>query len=666
MNRSEANIRIAKLVAEINHHRYLYHVLDKTEISDSALDSLKNELQKLENQFPDLVTADSPTQRVGGEVLKKFVKVKHTLPVLSLVDAFNNTDIEDWQERNEKILKEKCRGYYTELKMDGLTVVLTYRDGIFWRGATRGDGTYGEDVTNNLRTIESIPLSLKAIPGQKMPSILEVRGEVVMHKKVFESINKKQATLGLPLFANPRNVAAGSIRQLDPKVTASRQLDCLVFEIITDLGQRTHEEAHKIMAQLGFKTSPYNEYCANIKAVEDYLARWVEKRKKLSWQTDGAVIVVNEVSQEKKLGHIGKAERWMLAYKFPAEQVTTLVKDIQVQVGRTGALTPVAILQPVAVAGTTVSRATLHNQDEIERLGVRIGDTVIIQKAGDIIPEIVQVLTKLRTGQEKKFIFPKKCPICHSPVTQKKGEVAWYCSNKKCYGQSVEGLIHFVSRKGFNIEGLGDSIVAQLVDQGLVTSAADIFKLRPGDLSALEGFAQKKTENILQAIANAKNINLANFIYALGIRHVGEETAIALAQHFSTWEKLQKTTFQDLQAISDIGPEVATSIINWLEDRENKKLLTDLLATGIKINKVSTKGKKLSGQTFLFTGSLEMDRDQAKDLVRQAGGKIISSVSKNLNYLVVGAEPGSKFDKARAIPSIKIIEEKDFLKLIKD
>jgi len=663
MDKISAKKRIDKLISEINHHRYLYHVLDKQEISDAALDSLKNELAELEVKFPELIREDSPTQRVGGEALDKFVKVKHSSKILSLADAFKYEDLYDWQERNEKLLGQKIKSYYAELKMDGLTVVLTYKDGVLWRAATRGDGQVGEDVTNNIKTIESIPLSLRISKGKTLPKVVEIRGEVVMEKKVFDKVNKEQEKKGLPLFANPRNVAAGSIRQLDPKIAASRRLDYIPFEIISDLGQKTHEEVHEILAELGFKTSPNNQDCRNLGEVEKYLKKWTDKRKTLPYWTDGAVIVVNDVGQEKSLGHIGKAERWMIAYKFPAEQVTTKVLDIEVQVGRTGALTPVAILQPVAVAGTTVSRATLHNQDEIDRLGVRVGDTVIIQKAGDIIPDIVQVLTKLRDGSEKKFNFPKKCPACGSEVVKKSGEVAHYCSNKKCYAQNVEGIIHFVSKKAFNIEGLGDRIVAQLVDQGLISSLADIFTLKAGDLEPLEGFAEKKIDNLLVAIENSKEINFANFIYALGIRHVGEETAIVLASHFSGLDELRRANREELENLMDIGPEVAKSIVSWFE--ENKKLLDDLLAQNISIKNIRPKSGKLSDKTFLFTGSIAMSRDQAKAIVRNAGGKIISSVGQNLDYLVVGDKPGSKLAKAKEYKNIKIIDEEQFIKLLK-
>jgi DNA ligase (NAD+) len=665
MDKISVKKRLEKLVQEINHHRYLYHVLDQSEISEAALDSLKKELVDLEKQWPDLQRPDSPSQRVGGQALDKFIKRKHNTKILSLVDAFNQGDIRDWQERNEKIIKQPIKSYYTELKLDGLTIVLTYENNILARGVTRGDGVVGEDVTNNLKTIESLPLSVQILRNKVVPDMIEVRGEVVMLKSTLEKINKERTRQNLPLFANPRNVAAGSIRQLDPRVAASRQLDFIAFELITDLGQKTHQEAHTLLRQLGFKTSPYNEYCQSLEEVEKYLIKWNEKRKKLPYLTDGAVIVVNELRQEKVLGHIGKAERWMLAYKFPAEQVTTRVLDIEVQVGRTGVLTPVAILEPVTVAGSVVSRATLHNKDEIERLDVRIGDTVIIQKAGDVIPDIVQVLPKLRTGIEKKFIFPQKCPACSSAVKKKEGEVAYYCTNKKCFAKTIEALIHFVSKKGFNIEGLGDRIIAQLLEQGLIVSPADIFRLKKGDLDPLEGFADKKATKILTAITKSKTITLTNFIYALGIRHVGEETAVALANHFSNFEKLIKAKKEDLEAVPDIGSEVSQSIMAWLTDGANKKLLTDLFSLGIKIKAPLRISGKLAGQTFLFTGSLVMARDEAKNLVRQAGGKIISAVSRDLNYLVVGEKPGTKLNKAQSLGTIKILSEEEFLKLIK-
>lgn len=664
LDKQAAEKRIAKLIKELEHHRYLYYVLDTQEISDTAYDYLEKELIDLEQKFPDLVRSDSPTQRVGGKALNKFKKIVHQQSILSLADAFDLADLQAWQERNEKILKNKTKSYYSELKMDGLTVVLTYIDGILATGATRGDGKTGEDVTMNLKTIESIPLRLKPLKNKILPKIVEVRGEVVMNKKIFLALNKQQAELDLPIFANPRNVAAGSIRQLDPKITKARKLDCLVFELMTDLGQKTHQEVHQILADLGFKTSPYNEVCTDLQEVSKYLKKWETKRKSLDYETDGVVVVVNDIEQEKILGNVGKADRWMIAYKFPAETTSTKVLDIEIQVGRTGALTPVAILAPVPVAGSVVSRATLHNQDEIQRLDVRIGDTVIIQKAGDIIPDIVQVLPKLRTGKEKVFVFPKYCPVCKSPVTQKPNEVAWYCSNKKCYAQNVEGIIHFVSKKAFNIEGLGDKIVRQLVDAGLVTVAADIFRLQFGDLAALERFAQKKAQNLLIAIEASKKISLARFLYALGIRHVGTETAIVLADHFQSLSKLQSATQTELENLNDVGPEVSRSIREWLTDKHNQKLIIDLLNLGITIETTKNLKQKLKGLSFLFTGSMHLSRDEAQALARSQGAKIMSAVSKNLDYLVVGENPGSKLRQAEKL-GLNIIHEKEFLQLIK-
>jgi len=658
MNKQEAKNRIDKLIKEISHHRYLYHVLDKQEISDSALDSLKKELFDLEKEYPVLIRKDSPTQRVSGKALDKFKKVKHNTKILSLADAFNYNDLKNWEERNEKILKEKVKDYYTELKLDGLTVVLTYINGVLDKGATRGDGKAGEDVTNNLKTITSIPLSLKC---KNLPREIEVRGEVVMNKKVFNEINRQRKKKGLSVFANPRNIAAGSIRQLNPNIARERKLDCIVFELITDLGQKDHEESHNILKDLGFKTSTYNERCKNIDEVDKYLKKWVEKRKSLPYETDGSVIVVNNIKQEKVLGHIGKAERWMIAFKFPAEQVTTKVLDIEVQVGRTGALTPVAVLKPVSVAGSIVSRATLHNIDEIKRLDVRIGDTVIIQKAGDIIPDIVKVLKNLRTGKEKKYRFPRVCPACHSKVKRKDNEVAYYCSNSKCYAKNIESLIHFVSKKGFNIEGLGNSIIKLLSDKGLVITFADIFRLKKGDLLSLEGFAEKKVNNTLNSIQECKKVTLSRFIYSLGIRHVGEETAISLTKHFKHFNNFKNSKKEELEDLQDIGPEVAKSIVKYFEDEYIIKVVEDLFELGIEIKKEEYKSNVLEGKTFVFTGSLNISRDKAKNIIRKVGGKVVSSVSSSLDYLVIGKKPGSKLKKAEDL-NINIITEKELLK----
>ena len=661
MIKKDTKNRIAKLIKEINHHRYLYHVLDKQEISDAALDSLKKELVNLEFKYPDLLRKDSPSQRVSGQVLAKFNKVKHSSKVLSLADAFNYQDLLILQERNEKIIKEKIKGYYSELKLDGLTVILTYQKGIFMRGATRGDGNLGEDITNNLKTINSIPLILK---GHNLPDIIEVRGEVVMTKKVFKEINKKRKKKGLSLFANPRNIAAGSLRQLNPEIVRARKLDCLVFELITNLGQKTHEKSHQILSSLGFKTSNYNEKCSSLEEVNEYLKKWVEKRKSLEYETDGTVIVVNNIKQEKNLGHIGKAERWMIAYKFPAEQVITRLLDIEVQVGRTGAITPIAILKPVLVAGSTISRATLHNRDEIKRLDIRRRDTVIIQKAGEIIPEIVQVLKKLRDGKEKKYSFPKICPACHSKIKRKEKKVVYYCLNKKCYAQNIETLKHFVSQKGFNIEGLGKSIITLLVDSSLVINFVDIFRLKLGDLEILKGFALKKSKKILKSIENSKEIELANFIYALGIRHIGLETSLLLANYYQDFSKLMNTSKRELENIYSLGQESSEAIINYFHNQDNKKEIATLFSLGINIKKEKHINNILNKKTFLFTGTLNITRNKIEEMIRKAGGKVLLSVSSNLDYLVIGQKPGSKLKKAQAL-NIKIIDEEDLFKLLK-
>jgi len=676
MNKHEIGKRINKLKQEIEHHRYLYHVQDIQEISDAALDSLKHELYRLEQEYPELITPDSPTQRVGGRPLDKFSKVRHSNPILSLEDVFSIEEAQKWEEKNQKIVPGPY-DYFCELKLDGLTVVLTYQDGALVRGATRGDGITGEDVTQNLKTIESIPLKLKIedLPqlrsGQgrskiKIPEIFEVRGEVVMTKKVFDEINLAQEKSGLPKYANPRNVAAGSIRQLDSKITAARKLDCFAFEIITAIGQKTHQDVHKILTALGFKTNPNCEFCGDISEVGKYLKKWEEQRHQLNYQTDGVVAVINNIEIEKKLGSVGKADRWMAAYKFPAEQATTRVEDIKIQVGRTGTLTPVALLKPVSIAGSTVSRATLHNQDEIDRLDVRIGDTVIIQKAGDIIPDIVKVLPKLREGREKKFTMPKSCPICGSPVKRPAGEVSYYCTNKKCFAVEKERIVHFVGKKAFNIEGLGPKIIEQLINEGLVNSVADLFKLTKGDLEPLERFAEKSADNLVAAIQVAKKIELAKFIYALGIRHAGEETAMALAGSFGSLKKILQASIEDLESIDDVGQVVALSIYQFFREAESRKLLEDLNKAGVQVdNHITQSSKRLAGQIFVITGALKsLTRDEAKDKIRSFSGRVSESVSSKTSYLVAGQEPGSKYDKAKKL-GVKIISEKEFLELIK-
>lgn len=671
MDKAQAKQRIGKLKKEINRHRYLYHVLDKPEISDAALDSLKKELAQLEEKFPEFITPDSPTQRVGGEALDRFRKVKHEKPMLSLNDVFDEEEFLKWVERIKKLAPTDEFDFYAEVKMDGLAVSLFYEKGLFVRGATRGDGQTGEEVTENLKTVEAIPLrldleKLSEKERQKAAVRLEVRGEVYMRRDIFDELNKEQKKRGEKIFANPRNAAAGSIRQLDPKIAASRKLNFFAYDLVTDLGQKTHQESHQLAEKMGFPVNPHNRFCQSSEEVIKYREKIAEKRSKFPYWIDGVVVNVNNLDLFRKLGRVGKSPRGALAFKYPAEQATTIVEDIQVQIGRTGALTPVAHLKPVKVAGSTVSRATLHNFDEIKRQGVKIGDTVIIQKAGDIIPEVVRVLPGMRTGQEKEFRMPRHCPVCGSPVVKKPNEVAYYCSNKKCFATQKEEIYHFVSKKAFDIEGLGPKIVDQLLAADLIKNPADIFTLKKEDLEPLERFAEKSAGNIIKAIEKSKNISLPRFIYALGIRHVGEETAYLLAEHFGSLEKLSRAGKEELCRIHEIGEVVAESIADFFRDKEKSNLIDKLVKNGVKIKSETIKKEKpLQGIKFVLTGSLKMlTRDEAKQKIRRQGGEISSAVSRETDYLVVGEDPGSKYEKAKKL-GLKIIAEKEFLSLIR-
>jgi DNA ligase (NAD+) len=681
MTKKEVKRRIEKLKKLIHHHRYLYHVLDRQEISEAALDSLKKELFDLEQRFPELITPDSPSQRIGGKPLEKFAKVRHLQPMLSFNDAFSEEDMADWQERISKLLTEKEQkeiDFYCELKIDGLAIELIYDKGILKTGSTRGDGLIGEDVTQNLKTIEAIPLKVRPRSDLGQTSLV-VRGEVFISKKEFEKLNKEQKKRNLAPFANPRNVAAGSIRQLDPKITAQRKLDSFAYDLISDLEQKTHEEEHKILKTLGFKTNPHNKYCKDLKEVFEFHNFWQKNREKLDYEIDGIVVQVNSNRLFKKLGVVGKAPRGAIAYKFPLKQATTQVEDIKVQVGRTGALTPVAYLKPVQVGGVTISRATLHNEDEIKRLGVKVGDTVIVGRAGDVIPDIIKVLPELRTGKEKSFKMPEKCPICARKVIRFKGEAVSRCSNPKCFAQQRRYFYHFISKGAFDIAGLGPKIIDKLLDAGLISDPADLFKLEVGDIIPLEslprrkpkaflrGFAEKSAQNLIEAIQSRKKISLARFIFALGIRNIGEETALDLAQHFGSLERLKKASLSDLENIMDVGPVVARSIFDWFHQKRNIQFLEKLKKVGIEIEIARVKAKKLKfkGLTFVLTGGLEtMARDEAKAKIRELGGEISNSVSKKIDYVILGKEPGSKLEKAKKL-GIKIIGEREFLKLIK-
>ncbi|MFH1667861.1 MAG: NAD-dependent DNA ligase LigA [Candidatus Komeilibacteria bacterium] len=663
MEKSAAKKRIIKLSQQIDDLRYQYHVLDQPAVDDSVYDSLTQELKELEQQYPDLKSAISPIDRIGGEPLDKFVKIEHQARQWSMQDAFSWQEVQEWEEKIQRILdKENINqklDYLVELKIDGLKIILTYQRGILMQGATRGDGQIGENVTAQLKTIQSIPLQLSE------PLNIVVVGEAWLNKKYLEKINQERVAERQEPFANSRNAAAGSIRQLDPKVTAKRRLDSYIYGIdfLDNQAIKTQEEQLKFLAQHGFRVNQHYQYCHDLKGVQKIYQQWDNKRNKQDYGIDGLVIKVNDLKLQKVLGYTGKAPRWALAYKFAPEKVTTIVEDIIVQVGRTGALTPVARLKPVSIAGSIVSRATLHNADEIERLDVRLGDTVVIQKAGDIIPDVVEVLKKLRTGREKKFMMPKHCPICGSVVVQHDGEVSQYCSNEKCFAIEMESIIHFVSRPAFNIEGLGPKIIEQLLNESLIKDAAGLWELTVGDLEPLERFAEKSASNLVVALAAAKEIALPNFIYALGIRHVGQETAIALADHFGSFENIQKAQFDELLAVNDIGDKVAQSLLMWL--KEKKGFINKLFDLGIKIESYqSNRTGRLAGQSFVITGSLaSFSRQQAQQKIRSLGGKISAAVSKETSYLVVGEEPGSKYQKAQKL-GVTILSEGDFLKLI--
>lgn len=690
MTKAETQQRIEKLKKLINHHRYLYHVLNKQEMSEAVLDSLKHELYKLEQKYPEFITADSPTQRVAGEPLKEFKKAEHKIPMLSLEDIFSEKELQDWEDYLKRLAPDnfsqksgKGVEYFAELKIDGFAVTLIYENSIFTVGATRGDGRTGEDVTQNLKTIESIPLKIelkgrvsdKNVSDKKIEENLkkliekgkiEVRGEVYMEKADFERLNKELEKKGEKTYANPRNLAAGSIRQLDSRLIASRPLKFLAYDMVTDMGQTKHSEEHQILLALGFKTNQ-GKICKNLSDILSFWQEIAKKREILSYQIDGVVININDNPLFLKLGVAGKSPRGARAFKFLPKQAITRVLDIKLQVGRTGAVTPVARLEPVEVGGVTITRATLHNEDEIKRLGVRIGDTVVVERAGDVIPDIAKVLPELRSGKEKEFHFPKNCPVCETKLIKPKEEVVWRCSNSNCPARKRENLYHFASKKAFDIEGLGPKIIDQLVEENLISETSDLFELKAGDLIPLEKFAIKKAQNLIEAIQKSKKIPLIKFIYSLGIRHVGEETAIDLAKYFGSIDNLKKATKEELEKLPNIGPRVADSIYHWFSLQQNQKFIEELVKVGVQIlnPKRELKNQKLEGKTFVLTGTLKaMTREEVKERIKLQGGDISESVSQKTDYLIVGSEPGSKFQKAKTL-GIKIINEKEFLQLLK-
>jgi DNA ligase (NAD+) len=665
-----ASIRkeIAGLREKLRHHEYRYYVLDDPEISDAAYDKLMERLKALEAAHPELVTPDSPTVRVGGAPRDGFQTVRHARAMLSLDNAFSYDALRDFDRRvREGSGKEKIE-YIAEHKFDGLSISLQYQDGVLVRGVTRGDGTTGEEVTPNVKTIRSIPLQVDTavLKKAKLPSDFEVRGEVLMTRKAFEALNRQQEQSGGKIFVNARNSAAGAVRVLDPSITAARRLDFFAYYLFVDgkVPFPRHSESLAALKQLRFRASDDWKLCNGIEAVIAYCEDWDAKREKLPYEIDGVVIKVNFTAIQNELGYTAKAPRWAIAYKYPARQETTVVNDIIVQVGRTGALTPVALLEPVQVGGVTVSRSTLHNMDEVERLGLQIGDTVLIERAGEVIPHVLKVV---KEGKNRKpFRMPKYCPECGSTIHKSEGEVAYRCVNAACPAKRKESLLHYASRHAMNIDGLGEKIVDQLVDQGLVKDVADLYALKEDQVAALDRMAEKSAQNLLREIEGSKKNSLARLIYALGMRFVGERTGQLLAEHFSSLEELAAAEEEQLVAVPEVGPKVAAAIAEFFSEPANRQLVKKLHKAGVHptAEKREVKSDKLAGKSFVFTGGLaNRSREEAGELVQQHGGKISSSVSKKTDYVVVGTDPGSKHDKAKDL-GVTILTESEFEKLV--
>ncbi len=657
--------RVEKLREEIEYHNYRYYILDQPEIPDAQYDRLMRELEKVEGEHPELRTPNSPTQRVGAPPLEEFEIVRHSIPMLSLANAFDESEARDFDKRVKKFLGSSSEiVYVAEPKLDGLAVELVYERGQFIVGSTRGDGVNGENITQNLRTIKTIPLQLirKEIP---VPERLEVRGEVIIQLDKFKALNRKREEMGEPPFANPRNAAAGSVRQLDSKITAERPLEIYCYGLgeIRGWTFKTHWEILQTFPKWGLRTNPHIQKCQNIDEVLEYYHDMNEKREKLPYEIDGIVIKVDRLDLQTRLGEISRSPRWALAFKFQPKQETTKILGIVVQVGRTGALTPVAVMEPVQVGGVEVSRATLHNQDEIDRKDVRIGDTVIIQRAGDVIPEVVQVITSKRTGSEKKFKMPSKCPVCGAEVVRE--EAIHRCIGLDCSAQLKGRIKHFASKRAMDIDGLGVKLIDQLVEKGLVKDVADIYYIKKDQLIALERMADKSAQNIIDAIEKSKTKPLSKFLYSLGIRHVGETTAEDLARHFPRLDDFFNLSEEGLMEVEGIGPEVAASVVQFFRDKKNKESIDRLKKAGVKVIEPKAKEKgKLAGKVFVFTGAFQgFERDEARNIVESLGGMTASSISKKVDFVVVGEDPGSKFDKAKEL-GIKILTEAEFKKMI--
>ena len=653
---------------KLRYHEYRYHVLDDPEISDAAYDRMMDRLKELEAAFPELVTPDSPTVRVGGPPREGFTTVQHARAMLSLDNAFSFDALKDWDRRvREGTGREKIE-YIAEHKFDGLSISLQYEDGVLVRGVTRGDGTTGEEVTANVKTIRSIPLRVDAalLKKVKLPKSFDVRGEVMMTRKSFEALNRQQEETGGKIFVNPRNAAAGAVRVLNPAITAQRNLDFFSYYLFVGGKEpfAKHSESLLALKEMRFRASDDWKLCDGIDAVIKYCEAWDSKREKLRYAIDGVVIKVNSTGLQSELGFTSKAPRWAIAYKYPAGQETTIVRDIIVQVGRTGSLTPVAILEPVQVGGVTVSRSTLHNMDEVERLGVQIGDTVLVERAGEVIPHVLKVMKE--GANREPFLMPKKCPECGSTIHRVEGEVAYRCVNAACPAKRKESLLHFAGRHAMNIDGLGDKIVDQLVDKGMVKDVADLYELKLEGVANLERMAEKSAQNLLDEIEGSKKNPLSRLIYALGILFVGERTGQLLAEHFSSVEELAEATQEELELVTEVGPKVSTSITDFFSEPANQKLIKKLREAGVRptAEKREVKSQKFAGKSFVFTGGLaNRSREEAGEIVQQHGGKVSGSVSKKTDYVVVGTDPGSKHDKAKEL-GVTILSEKEFEKLV--
>jgi len=660
--------KIEELRKEIISHNKKYYVDNLPEISDRKYDVLLDELKKLEKSHPEFISPDSPTLKVGGEALKEFKTVEHNVPMLSMDNTYSPEEIIEFDKRVRKNLEVDRLDYVVELKIDGVSISLLYENGKLVRGATRGDGTKGDDVTLNLKTIKSLPLKLDFKKGAPQPELFEARGEVYMPAKSFLEINEEKEELGEELFANPRNAAAGSLKLLDSSIVVRRRLDMWIYGVgyVKGAEFNTQLEALDFLKHSGFRVNPNIKKCSSIEKVIEYCDEWREKRHGLEYDIDGMVIKVDSFSYQRSLGQTSKSPRWMIAYKFPAERKETILEDIIVQVGRTGTLTPVAVLKPVELAGSTVSRASLHNQDEIGRKDVKIGDHVLVEKAGEIIPQIVEVVKNKRNGSEKEFLMPKKCPVCGSAVRKLKNEVALRCENMSCPAQLKERLRHFASKEAMDIEGLGDAIAAQLVDKQMVTSYGDIYVLKHEEFADLERMADKSAANLIKAIEKSKSNSFNRLVYGLGIRHVGVRSAWILASRFRSLDRLADSGIEELQSINEIGPVVAESVFNFFRTEENKKVIEKLRYNGVNMEEdgSSLKSKNLEGKTFVVTGSLEsFSRSEIEELIRKAGGNASSGVSKNTDYVIAGKDPGSKFEKAKEL-GVKILNESEFKKLI--